>query len=199
MANAGEESRFRMTKKHHKETFEKALKEGKMDKDLIPFCKYIEKTKNYFTASGCAGRIALVALDEMETKKESAFYRKWHRTVGRNEVLEAVKKFDGKILWLKQEPLILHIGAGTLQNARKILSACENAGMKRAGIKAAKEGKLIVEMTGTHNINVPVKENGKIIAGEEFLEWLIKKANEKFLKNRETLKKFEKEARKSLK
>ncbi|MFA5357405.1 MAG: hypothetical protein WC308_00565 [archaeon] len=199
MKNAGEESRFKMTKTHHRETFEKSLREGKMDKDFIPLCKYVAKTKNYFTSSGCAGRIALVALDEEETKKESAFYRKWHRKVSEKEVIEAVKKFEGKILWFKQEPLILHIGAGTLENAKKILSASERAGIKRAGIKVAKEGKFIIEMVGTQNINAPIKENGKMLANEEFLKYLVKKANQKFLKNLETIKKFEKEFKKNLK
>jgi tRNA wybutosine-synthesizing protein 3 len=199
MAGTGEKSRFKMTKRHHKETFERAVREGKMDKDLMQLCKYISKTKNFFTTSSCAGRIALVALEEGETKKESAFYRKWHRKVGEKEVINTVRKFEGRILWLKQEPLILHIGANTLENAKKILEMCEKAGIKRAGIKVAKEGKLIVELTGTQNISVPVKERGGIAANEEFLKYLVKKANEKFAKNKIIIKKLEKEARKCLK
>ena len=110
-----------MTKKHHKETYEEAKKMGRMNEDFIPFCNYIVKTKNYFTSSSCAGRIALIGLNEEEKKQESAFYRKWHRTVKANEVLDAVEKFSGNILYFKQEPLILHLGTNTLENAKKIL------------------------------------------------------------------------------
>jgi len=192
-------ARFEMTKGHHKDTFENAVKEGRMDEDFLPLCKYIAGTKGYFTSSCCAGRVALVGLGKEETKKESAFHRKWHRKVSEKEVKEGIKDFTGKVLWFKQEPIILHIGAGDLEGARKILEVCEKAGIKRAGIKVAKEGKFIVEMVGTHNITAPVKENGKQVVSEEYVEYLVKKANEKFEKNQEVIKRLEKEARKALK
>ncbi len=193
-----EKSRFEMTKKHHQETYEEAKKMGRMDEDFIKLCDFIAKTKNYFTSSSCAGRIALISLGEEEEKKESAFYRKWHRIVKEKEVIQAVNNFDESVLWFKQEPLILHLGTNTIENARTILALCEKAGIKRAGIKVAKEGKFIVEMLGTQNLAVPIKE-GKITVNEEYLKYLIKKANEKFKKNQELILKLEKEAKKMLK
>lgn len=190
-------SRFDMTKKHHKETYEEAKRMGRMDEDFIPLCDFVVKTKNYFTSSCCAGRIALISLGEEETKMESAFYRKWHRKVSESEVIEAVKEFNGKILWLKQEPLILHLGTNTIQNARKILALCEKAGIKRAGIKVAKEGRFIVEMLGTQNITIPIKDTG-IVIDEKYLKYLVKKSNEKFEKNQELIKKLAKLAKKEL-
>jgi tRNA wybutosine-synthesizing protein 3 len=162
-------------------------------------CNFIAKTKNFFTASSCAGRITLVGLDKKETKKESAFYRKWHRKVKFEEVMEGVKNFDGEVLWFKQEPIIFHLGTNNLENSKKILAICEKAGIKRAGIKVAKEGKFIIEMVGTHNINAPLKEEGKIIANEDYIKYLVKKGNEKFDKNQKMLKRFEKEIKKELK
>ncbi len=195
----GNETRFLMTKSHHKETFEKARIEGKMDKDFIPFCKYIASTKNYFTSSCCAGRIALISLDEEESKKTSAFYRKWHRKVSEKEIMKAINDFDGEVLWFKQEPIILHLGTNTLDNARKILVFCEKCGIKRSGIKVAKEGRFIVEMVGTQNITLPIKEKGKLFTSEKYLDYLIKKANKKFWVNQELLKKMLKEAKTTLK
>jgi len=195
--NLGEKTRFQMIKQHHKETYLEAKKIGRMDNDFIPICDYIIKTKNYFTSSSCAGRISLISLGEEETKKESAFYRKWHREVKKKEIIEAINNFEGKVLWFKQEPLILHLGTNTLDNSRKILSACEKAGIKRAGIKVAKEGRFIVEMLGSQNITTPIKE-GKITAEEKYIEYLVKKANEKFRKNQEQIKKLEKIIKKEL-
>ncbi len=192
-----EKSRFMMTKKHHSKTYKEAKSLGRMDEDFIPLCDYVEKTKNYFTSSSCAGRIALIGLGEEETKQESAFYRKWHRKVSVKEVLEAVRAFNGDVLWFKQEPLILHLGANNLESAKKALILCEKVGIKRAGIKVAKDGKFIVEMLGTQNINAPIKE-GKMCAGEDYLKYLIKKANEKFGKNQELIKKLAKEAKNML-
>ncbi len=181
-----EKSRFDMTKKHHKETYEEAKAIGRMDEDFIPLCDFIIKTKNYFTSSSCAGRIALIGLGEEETKQESAFYRKWHRTIKESEVIEAVHDFNGAVLWFKQEPLILHLGTNNIENAKKILVLCENVGIKRAGIKVAKDGKFIVEILGTQNVNAPIKE-GKMIVSDEYLKYLVKKGNEKFKKNQELI------------
>jgi tRNA wybutosine-synthesizing protein 3 len=192
-----EKSRFTMTKKHHKETYEEAKSIGRMDEDFIPLCDYIIKTKNYFTSSSCAGRIALIGLSEEETKQESAFYRKWHRTVTENEVLEAVKDFTGAVLWFKQEPLILHLGTNNIENAKKVLALCEKVGIKRAGIKVAKDGKFIAEILGTQSIDAPVKE-GKMNASEDYLKYLVKKGNEKFKKNQELIEKLYKQAKKEL-
>ena len=193
----GEKSRFFMTKKHHLETYNEAKRMGRMDEDFIPLCNYISKTKNYFTSSSCAGRIALISLGEEETKKESAFYRKWHRKVTTNEIIEATNEFNGQVLWLKQEPFILHLGTNTLDNARALLHFCEATGIKRAGIKVAKEGKFIVEMLGTQNIDVPIID-GKTRIDEKYLKYLVKKSNEKFEKNRLLIKKMEKFAKKML-
>jgi len=192
-----ENSRFNMTKKHHKETYEEAKKMGRMDEDFIPLCDYIVKTKNYFTSSSCAGRIALIGLGEEETKQESAFYRKWHRTVKPKEVLDAIKDFKGGVLYFKQEPIILHLGTNNLENAKKLLIYCESIGVKRAGIKVAKDGKFIVEMLGTQSITAPIKE-GKMTASTEYIKYLIKKGNEKFKKNQELIKKMETTAKKML-
>ena len=140
------EKRFEMVKEHHKNTFEKAKKDGKMDKEFISLCNFLTKSKNYFSASSCAGRITLVGLDMNESKKESAFHRKWHRKVKFGEVREGIEAYDGEVLWFKQEPIIFHLGTNNLVNSKPILVACEKAGVKRSGIKVAKEGKFIIEI-----------------------------------------------------
>ncbi len=192
------EIRFDMTKKHHAQTFLKAKKDGKMDEEFNPLCQHIVKTKEYFTSSCCSGRIALVGLNKEEAKRESAFHRKWHRQVKLKEIKEGIKSYTGHILWFKQEPIILHIGTNTIENAKKILVLCEKIGIKRAGIKVVKDGKYIVEVLGTHNINAPIKE-GKMVVDDKYLTYLVKKANEKFVKNQEVLKKLTKQVKKNLK
>jgi len=193
------EKRFIMVKEHHKNTFLKAKKDGKMDKGFIPLCDFLTKSEDYFSASSCAGRITLVGLDLRESKKESAFHRKWHRKVKFDEVKEGIDSYDGEVLWFKQEPLIFHLGSNTLENSKKILVACEKAGVKRSGIKVAKEGKFIIEIVGTHQINTPVRENGETKIDDSFLKYLVEKANQKFDKNNANLKKLEHEIKKILK
>jgi len=193
------EKRFEMVKEHHKNTFEKAKKDGKMDKEFISLCNFLTKSKNYFSASSCAGRITLVGLDMNESKKESAFHRNWHRKVKFGEVREGIEAYDGEVLWFKQEPIIFHLGTNNLVNSKPILVACEKAGVKRSGIKVAKEGKFIIEIVGTHQINLPVRENGETKIDNTYLKYLVTKANQKFVKNQKSLKKLEKEMKKLLK
>lgn len=194
-----EKSRFLMTKKHHEKTFLKAKKEGKMDLDFIPLCDYISKTKDFFTSSCCAGRICLVGMKNDESKKDSTFHRKWHRKVSFLEVKEGINSFKGELLWFKQEPLIFHIGTNNLENAKIILKICEKSSIKRAGIKVAKKGKFIIEMVGTNNITLPIKEKNQILLTDEYLKFIVKKSNEKFIKNQKNLKKLEKEFKKEIK
>jgi tRNA wybutosine-synthesizing protein 3 len=193
------ESRFKMLKKHHTSTFEKAKKDGKMDLEFIPLCDFITTTKEFFTSSCCAGRIVLVGLDKKESKKESAFHRKWHRKVSFDEVKEGVEKYAGEVLWFKQEPFIFHVVASNLENAKKLLVASGNAGAKKSGINVAKEGKFLIEMLGAHNITLPIKENGKIMISDNALNYIVKKANQKFVKNQQALKKLAREIKKELK
>ena len=115
------EKRFEMVKEHHKKTFEDAAINGKMDPQLVSLCRFIASTKQFFTSSSCSGRIVLLKVNAEESKQESAFHRKWHSTVSADEVWNALEEKTKEELWLKQEPLILHIGAESIEGAKKIL------------------------------------------------------------------------------
>ena len=193
-----DEIRFGMIKKRHQNTFEQAVSDGKADKKMVPLCRFVSKTRNYFTSSSCSGRILLLALDKGEKKKTSAFHRKWHRKVKFKEVREALDEKTSYSVLLKQEAFILHIGAGDLKHAEKILSVMAKSGIKRGGIIVAKPGKFIVELQGTQGLAVPVKIENEILVSDEYLGTLVDIANEKFDKNDAALKRFEKVARAEL-
>ncbi len=197
--NSQDEIRFGMVKNRHKETFEQAIYDGKADEKMVPLCKFVSKTKNYFTSSSCSGRILLLSLDKGERKKVSAFHRKWHRKVKFKEVREALNEKTAYSVWLKQEAFILHIGAGDLKHAEKLLLVMTKSGIKRGGIIVAKPGKFIVELQGTQGLAVPVKSENEILVSDDYLKTLVDIANEKFDKNDTALKRFEKVARAELK
>jgi len=194
-----EETRFEMTKKRHAGTFAKAVREGKADEAFIPLCGFIAKTKSFFTSSCCAGRILLLELQKDEKKLGSNFHRKWHREVKPKEVWNAMQEPVKGELWFKMEPLILHLGTDTLENANIALGAMKKAGIKRGGIIVAKPGKFLFEIEGTQRISVPVKSKGKILIEKKFLDFLVKKANAKMKKNSLAIKRLEKELKKVLK
>ena len=190
--------RFRMVKERHRGTFETALNEGNVDRQLVALCKYLAKTKNYFTSSGCAGRIVLLGLPESGTKKEAYFHRKWHREVEVREVKDALNEKSVGEIWFKQEPFILHIGAGSFKDAEKILGVMRETGVRRGGIIVSKDGKFIVELVGAERMSVPVKNEGDVLISETHLAYLVERANKKLMRNYKLLTEFEANVRKKL-
>ncbi len=195
-----EEARFEMVKERHKKSFFDAVKKRKADKQMISLCRYISKTKNFFTSSSCAGRIVLLDTEKSGGKKEAAFHDKWHRKISLKELIKGInKKQKEEELWFKLDPFILHLGTNSLENAKKILEATKKAGIRRAGIMVAKEGKFIVELIGSQAMAFPVKIKNKVLVEEEYLKRIVKKANQKLEKNYFQLKEFEKIVKKTLK
>ncbi len=192
-------NRFSMVKEMHRNSLEKAIKEGKADKQMHSMCRFVASTKDFFTSSSCAGRIILLELPFDENKKDASFHRKWHRRVKEKELWQGIEGKTKGELWFKLDPFILHIGANTPENAGKILSCMKKAGIKRGGIIVAKEGKFLAEMQGTQAIAFPVKKGGKILVETEFMKYVLERANKKLEKNYLLLKKLEKILRKGLK
>ncbi len=194
-----EAERWRMSKLHNKQIWEGAVREGKADAKMRPICNYINSTKNFFTSSGCAGRIMLLGLYGKGTKEESYFHRKWHREVKLAELWNGVEAKSRGTLWFKMEPFIIHIGTKNLGDADSLLNVMRNAGVKRSGIIVAKKGKCIAEFVGTQSISLPVKKGGKILIEKQYLKQILDEANSKLKKNYGMLERLEKVARAELK
>lgn len=189
-----------MIKKHNGSEFEKAMGEGKADRQIFSLCSFANSLPDFFSSSSCAGRIMLLKTDKKESKREAAFHAKWHRKVGFAELWKEIgKKIPDEELWLKQEPFILHLGANNLENANRLLDCCRTAGIKRAGIMVAEEEKFIIELIGTQNMSLPVKKKNKILVEKQYLKFALEKANAKLARNYETLKKFERILKQKLK
>lgn len=183
-------TRFAMTKARHKLTLEKAIGEGKVDSELIDFCRRVSDTDNYFTSSCCSGRILLLGIVKEGSKKDAYFHRKWHREVELGEVLEGLNSESEGMVWFKMEGFILHVGCKDLEACEKVLEGMRQRGVKRGGIMVVKEGKYIVELEGTQEMSVPVKRGSEKLVDDEYVGELVGIANRKMRKNLEVLKGF---------
>ena len=187
------QARFSMVKERHARSLQQAISDGKADEAFVPFCQWVSKTGDFFTSSSCSGRIALVQTDSKNSKKEASFLARWHEPADWAQLARALEKESlEEEVWFKQEPFILHIGTNNLENANRILDACKSAGLKRAGIMLAKEGKFMVELMGTQSMSLPIQLNKKRIVSEELLKSLLNKANQKMTLNRQQFERFEK-------
>ncbi|MBS3057163.1 MAG: hypothetical protein J4415_00885 [Candidatus Diapherotrites archaeon] len=194
-----ENERWRMSKLHNRQIWEEAVSKGEADAKMRPICNYINSTENFFTSSGCAGRIMLLGLHGKGTKQESYFHRKWHREVKFPELWDGLEEKSRGIIWFKMEPFIIHIGTKNLEDADSLLNVMRNAGVKRGGIIVAKKGKCIAEFVGTQSISLPVKKGAKIMIDKNYMKRMLDEANSKLGKNYELLKRLEKVARAELK
>jgi len=199
MVNSDWRSRFEMVKRHHAETFLAALGIGRMDPQMVPLCRFVSKTRNFFTSSCCSGRIVLLEMPENGKKCETDFHRKWHRRVSFRELWDGIEDKTSGEVWFKLDPFILHLGTDSLENAQTILKTMKESGVKRGGIIVAKRGKFIVEMQGTEGMSFPVKSENEILVEKAFLKKILAKSNSKLAKNYARLKRFEKACRKNLK
>jgi len=180
---------------------------AQVDKDIIPFCDFINSLENFYTSSSCAGRI--VILKSTGKKKPQSFIKKWHHEVSFEEakdvfekylLLENINKHQDHI-WLKQEGAIFHIVSRSLKDAEKIVVLARNLGWKRTGIQVIKKNRIILEIISTERMDVPLINKGKKLVKnwEEYLIYLVDLANKKHIKARKQMTQLEKKIRNNLK
>ena len=85
-------------------------------------------------------------------------------------------------LKFKQEPCIIHIACNNLENAEKLLNKGREAGWKKSGILSLGKN-IIVELNSSEKLEFPFMKNGKILVDNNFLEIVLKKANENLEKS----------------
>lgn len=166
--------------------------EQQWDKAITGLCGKINKTKEHYTTSSCAGRIILIkGLDE---KAENVFLFKTHDKVSfeqlKKELENAVKKYKG-LIYFKQETCILHVASSGIPKAQELLNKAKTAGWKRSGIMATKK-RVMLELLSTERTELPVADNGKILVDDDYLKLLVQEANKKLERTREKIKKLEK-------
>lgn len=155
------------------------------DKAIIPLCDLINSKKDYYTTSSCAGRIILIKIGKTGKKKDTEFVFRKHSKVSFEEIKQALKEAKGTV-WLRQEPVIVHICARNLDKAEKILKVFRDCGFKRSGAINLK-GRIMLELLSTENLSTIVMKDSEVIVSDDYLKVLIKEANKKLEKTRDKL------------
>ena len=84
---------WKMFKKQKLEELENASQENKVDDSITPLLNILNKHENIVTTSSCYGRIVLLEYDLKKGKRESNFYKKWHKKVKSEEVEDAIRNY----------------------------------------------------------------------------------------------------------
>lgn len=192
--------KFDTIKANATQTLHTAIREKKIDPLMIGISQFMERTTNFFTTSTCSGRITLMDLNENESKKENVFYRKWHSTVKFSDVWKGIEAYSSNgNLWLRQDAFVYVIGTNTWENVKKLIRACQEAGVKRYGVHHFEDEKILMEIFGTQNMSIPLMVRGKMIADKKAVSEWVKIANRKWKQNEAKRKQFEKILKKHLK
>ena len=159
-------------------------KKGSVDKDVLKLISLINSKKDFYTTSSCAGRIVL--LEVGKKKNECSWILAKHSKVDLKEIKNALENYKGKNeIWLKQQPLILHVACRNLECAKKFLELSRKL-FKKAGIIAITEKKATVEVIGSKHLDTIVKNKNFLLENKSLKE-TINSANRNFKRNKKMI------------
>ncbi len=165
---------------------------GGIDDAIKPLIKVINNNSDFYTTSSCAGRIILII--DAKTKQESVFIFVTHKKASFNEIRKALKSEKAKrdMIYLKEEPCILHVACRTIEDAEKLVNIARQSGWKKSGIISTKHGKVMAEIISTEILAAPVSNMGKMLFGDPYLKILVEECNKKLTQTRVKIKNLEK-------
>ena len=175
-------------KKEKLEGYLKAKAEGNVDADIVDLLDLINEFDCFVTLSSCSGRIAVLDLKKPGDKVNSVFLGKWHEGVGASEVKKAAMK-SRNIAWLIQYPPIIHVACRDIEAAKNLMKIANQAGFRRSGIISLNN--FVVEVVSLERLELPVAERNRMLIDDEYLEYVVKWANEKLFKGKEKLRRLQ--------
>ncbi len=164
-------------------------KKGSVDEEIKGLVDRINSLKDYYTTSSCAGRAMLIMIPKDQKRKDLA---KWlfvsHKPIRFEDL--PLKKFPKNTVWLRQESMILHVCCRDLESAQEIIDKAKFVGFKRSGVMATKN-RIIVEITGTEKMDIPITNGGKLAVTKNYLRFLANEVNKKMKINMGKMEKFQ--------
>uniref|UniRef100_A0A7C3MAE2 tRNA(Phe) 7-((3-amino-3-carboxypropyl)-4-demethylwyosine(37)-N(4))-methyltransferase n=1 Tax=Archaeoglobus fulgidus TaxID=2234 RepID=A0A7C3MAE2_ARCFL len=174
-------------KKERLESYLEAKAEGKVDDDIVDLLDLINSFDCFVTLSSCSGRIAVINLRKPGDKANAEFLGKWHKGVDAESIIKAAIK-SRNTAWLVQYPPIIHVACRDLEVARILMNIANQAGFRRSGIISLKNN--VVEVASLERLELPIAEGGRMLIDSEYLEYVVRCANEKLLKGKEKLRRL---------
>lgn len=163
---------------------------GKWDVKIKGLCDKLNKKKEYYTTSSCAGRIIL--LKSSKGKIENGFLFRTHKKIKFEELKKILDKVDYKgFVEFQQTTCILHVACASLEDAQKLIDKSKFVGWKRSGIMATGK-RFVVELISTENIEFPIMNKGQVLVDDDFLKLIVREANNKLERVWEKIKRLEK-------
>ncbi|MBO8175483.1 MAG: hypothetical protein H0Z18_09520 [Thermococcus sp.] len=153
-----------------------AIREKKVDEDIIDLLMLINSIKGVYTTSSCSGRIGIIEEPDLGAKPLSRWLIKEHRPITFEEAKDSLKKAQRGFIFLKSQPPIFHIVAESFEIAKKLHELGLASGFKYTTFKAVKE-RILVEINGTEYLTAPLGKDGKVLVDDEYLKFAVELGN----------------------
>ncbi|AAL82158.1 hypothetical protein PF2034 [Pyrococcus furiosus DSM 3638] len=163
-----------------------AIKENKVDEDIVELLLLINSIKGVYTTSSCSGRIGIIEEPSLGAKPLSRWLIKVHRPIKFEEAKKALKNAQKGLIFLKSQPPIFHVVTESLELARKIHEIGLSSGFKYTTYKVISR-RYLVEINGTEYLTVPLGKDGKVFVTDEYLEFVIEIGNQMLMRGKSRL------------
>ena len=154
---------FEARKKAFVERLEREALQDRVDGDLLPLLRLLNRHPDIYTTSSCSGRLMVAEAVRPSYSKGRGFrpVAKWHHPVRPELVEEAVEELDNA--WLMVRGAILHLAAADAKTAYRLVEIGRETGHKHSGIIAINRGGIFVEILGEERLDIPLKRNGAVV------------------------------------
>ena len=177
-----------MTFDNDKKTFlqkQDKSKKGDIDENVKPLLAIINNHPDYYTTSSCSGRVYF--WQGSGKKNEMEWLRVSHDVI--DEDFLKIKDVKG-LIWLRVEPLIMHICCKDRESANTLLELARQIYKKSAFLSIS--SKIILEIRGSEFLEMPLYNDGKLLFNGDllFLKELINDKMNKIHHGRERMEKI---------
>lgn len=173
-----------------------AIKEYKVDSDIIDLLLLINSIKGVYTTSSCSGRVGIIEEPKIGAKPLSRWLIKKHFPITFEEAKNSLKAAQKGVIFLKAQPPIFHIVGENVEIGKKLHEIGLSSGFKYTTFKALSKERVLVEINGTEYLTVPLGRDGRILISDEYLEFSINLANEMLKRSKSRLPRLEKNFKK---
>ena len=189
---------------HRKSVLSKSDKSFKqsVDAPVLQIVDMINACGKFLTTSSCSGRIMLInEADPSKRKNGAEFIFVSHDLVPEDEyhaILGRASTFGGNV-FLKLEPLIIHVECESLELAVRLLHAAKLMGpLKHSCIVSATNNKFVVAIKGLAKLEIPIVYSGTVMTEPVQFSRFLSIANDRMRENFAAIEFLERELRTGL-
>ncbi|NJE54186.1 hypothetical protein [Thermococcus sp. 21S9] len=153
-----------------------AMREGKVDEDIIDLLLLINSIRGIYTTSSCSGRIGIIEEPALGAKPLSRWLIKVHREMTFPEAKKALENAKEGLIFLKSQPPIFHVVAEDLEKAKRLHELGLASGFKYTTFKVI-SNRYLVEINATEYLTAPLGRDGRVMASDDYLRFALEIGN----------------------